>query len=274
MTLHLHTGERTDLLADGLGELLARPLDDPFAKEVVVVPARGVERWLTQRLSHRLGTGGRGGDGVCAGVEFQTPHSLVATLLGRPDDDPWSPDALAWSLLETVDDCLGEPGFETLSRHLGHGDTTDQGDLRRSRRYSVARRLSGLFFSYATQRPTLLTDWREGRDTDGAGAALPEDLRWQAELWRRLLPVVAEVPPDVRLAETLARLRAGGDDLALPPRLSLFGHTRLPVSEVALLEALGELRDVHLWLPQASVPLWDALAVPAAEGPVRRSDDD
>ena len=34
----------------------------------MVVPARGVERWLTQRLSHRLGIGPRGGDGVCAGV--------------------------------------------------------------------------------------------------------------------------------------------------------------------------------------------------------------
>ncbi|HET7431833.1 MAG TPA: exodeoxyribonuclease V subunit gamma, partial [Nocardioides sp.] len=65
MGLHLHRAPRADLLADQLGELLARPLDDPFASEVVVVPARGVERWLAQRLSHRLGTGS-GHDGVCA----------------------------------------------------------------------------------------------------------------------------------------------------------------------------------------------------------------
>ncbi len=58
--------------------------------------------------------------------------------------------------------------------------------------------------------------------------------------------------PDVRHTETLARLRAGGDGLDLPPRLSLFGHTRLPVTEVELLGALGELREVHLWLPQVS----------------------
>ena len=30
---------------------------DPFAQDLVVVPARGVERWLCQRLSHRLGRG-------------------------------------------------------------------------------------------------------------------------------------------------------------------------------------------------------------------------
>ena len=57
MALHLHRAERTDLLADGLGALLADPLPDPFAEELVLVPARGVERWLSQRLSHVLGAG-------------------------------------------------------------------------------------------------------------------------------------------------------------------------------------------------------------------------
>ena len=67
MTLHLHRAARTDQLADQLGELLASPLADPFAPEVVVVPAKGVERWLSQRLSHRLGVAPERGDGVCAG---------------------------------------------------------------------------------------------------------------------------------------------------------------------------------------------------------------
>ena len=67
MGLHIHRAERTDLLADGLGALLSDPLDDPFAEEVVIVPAKGVERWLSQRLSHILGRG-NGQDGVCAGI--------------------------------------------------------------------------------------------------------------------------------------------------------------------------------------------------------------
>ena len=96
MTLQIHRAARTDALADRLGDLLATPLDDPFAEEVVVVPAKGVERWLTQRLSHRLGTGSRGGDGVCAGVRFLNPRSLVSLLLGRERDDPWDPERLVW----------------------------------------------------------------------------------------------------------------------------------------------------------------------------------
>lgn len=273
MSLILHHAPRTDLLADGLAEVLQSPLDDPFAQEVVVVPAKGVERWLTQRLSHRLGTGTRGGDGVCAGVRFLAPHSLVSLLLGREHDDPWSPDRLTWPLLRTIDASLDDPGFETLARHLGHRGTDHGDDLRRARRFAVARRVAGLFSSYAVQRPTLLTDWREGRDTDGAGQPLDDDLLWQAELWRRLLHAVDAPAPDVRHADTLTRLHAGGDGLDLPPRLSLFGHTRIPLTEVALLRALGETRDVHLWLPQPSDALWDALAPAAAEGPVPRRDD-
>ncbi len=270
MTLHLHTAERTDALADGLADLLVTPLPDPFAREVVVVPARGVERWLTQRLSHRLGVGARGGDGVCAGVDFVTPHSLVSMLLDRDAEDPWSPDRLAWPLLTVIDAVMGTSGFEDLTTHLGGGHPDDD---RSARRYAVARRLAGLFSSYAVQRPHLLTEWRERRDHDGAGGDLDDDLRWQAELWRRLLDVVDDAPPDVRHAETVARLREGGADLDLPPRLSLFGHTRLPETEVSLLSALGELRDVHLWLPQASTALWTALTPAAREGQVPRAND-
>ncbi|EUA13356.1 exodeoxyribonuclease V, gamma subunit [Mycobacterium xenopi 4042] len=51
--------------------MLSDPLADPFAEELVLVPARGVERWLSQRLSHVLGRG-RGADGVCAGVAFRS----------------------------------------------------------------------------------------------------------------------------------------------------------------------------------------------------------
>ena len=80
---------------------------DPFAAELVLVPARGVERWLSQRLSHLLGHGEGREDGVCAGVAFRSPASLVAELViggaGTREHDPWSPDALVWPLLGVVD---------------------------------------------------------------------------------------------------------------------------------------------------------------------------
>ncbi len=274
MPLHLHRAPRTDHLADAFGELLSTPLADPFVEEVVVVPARGVERWLTQRLSHRVGVGPRGRDGVCAGIRFLSPHSLVSVLLERQRDDEWDPDRLVWPLLATIDDHLDEPWCATLATHLGRGWEGEEQTLRRSRRYSVARRLAGLYSSYLTQRPRLVTDWREGRDTDGAGGDLDPDLHWQAELWRRLLGRIDAEPPDLRHRRVIEELGSGGVRLAgldLPDRLSLFGHTRLSVTEVELLEALGQVREVHLWLPQPSPALWEAMV--SVGGVVPRAED-
>lgn len=263
MAFHIHRAERTDILADGLGELLATPPADPFAEDLVVVPARGVERWLSQRLSHVLGRGS-GGDGVCAGVAFRSPASLIAEIAGTRDDDPWSPDAITWPLLEVIDANLDEPWCRTLANHLGHFDEGEEQELRQGRRYSVARRLAGLFASYARQRPELTAGWLDG-DTDG----LADDLAWQPELWRRLVATLAIDPPHIRHAKTVAQLESSGADL--PQRLSLFGYTRLAVTDIELIEALAVHHDVHLWLPHPSAALWDALS--EAHGVVPRRAD-
>ncbi|OBH41664.1 exodeoxyribonuclease V subunit gamma [Mycobacterium intracellulare] len=264
MPLHLHRAERTDLLADGLGALLADPPADPFATELVVVPARGVERWLSQRLSHVLGRGGGVSGGVCAGVSFRSPGSLIAEIAGTADDDPWAPDAMAWPLLEAIDHSLDEPWCRTLATHLGHFHTGAEAELRRGRRYEVARRLAGLFASYARQRPQLLIDWLGGDAGD-----LDEDLRWQPELWRALVARVAADPPHIRHAKTLARLSEAPSDL--PARLSLFGHTRLSCTDSELLAALAIHHELHLWLPHPSDRLWRALA--GTRGAIPRRDD-
>jgi exodeoxyribonuclease V gamma subunit len=256
MAFHIHRAERTDVLADGLGELLSTPPADPFAEDLVVVPARGVERWLSQRLSHRLGCGS-GEDGVCAGVAFRSPGSLIAQLSGpiadAREDDPWSPEAITWPLLEVIDSHLDEPWCRTLAAHLGHFDAGGEKELRQGRRYAVARRLAGLFASYARQRPQLLSGWLDGR-TDG----LDDDLAWQPQLWRRLVAAMAIDAPHIRHAKTLVQLQESGCEL--PDRISLFGYTRLATTDIELLEAVAVHHELHLWLPHPSAPLWDALA--------------
>lgn len=251
MALHLHRAERTDLLADGLSGLLSQPPADPFAQELVLVPAKGVERWLSQRLSNRLG--------VCAAVEFRSPRSLIAELTGTADEDPWSADAMAWPLLAVIDENLDQPWCRPVATHLGHFETGDEYELRQGRRYAVARRLAGLFASYARQRPHLLVDW------DG----LPDDLSWQAPLWQALTERIDAEPPHIRHAKTLARLAESPSDL--PERLSLFGHTRLPVTEIELLTAVATHHDLHLWLPHPSDDLWQSLT--ALTGPLPRRED-
>lgn len=275
MTLRLHRAPRADLLVDGLADVLRVPVADPFARELVIVPAKGVERWVSQRLSHVLGAG-PSGDGVCAGVEFRAPRSIVAEVVGSDADDVWSPDALVWPLLEVIDASLGQAWCPALTRHLGHASTRapgDDPDQRAGRRYSVAHRLARLFATYAVQRPTLMADWESGRDTDGDGAPLDPDLVWQAELWRRVVDRVAQPSPVQRHRSVVEALRRDRSVSSLPSRISLFGHTRIPVTEVELLRALGEQREVDLWLPHPSDALWNALVEPTAGGAVRRRDD-
>ena len=263
MALHLHRAERTDLLADGLGALLSDPLEDPFAVELVIVPAKGVERWLSQRLSHILGRG-HGADGVCAGIAFRNPQSLIAEITGTVDDDPWSPDAMVWPLLEAIDESLDEPWCETLAIHLGHFEHDEEKELRQGRRYAVARRLAGLFASYARQRPQLLVDWLDGTTNE-----LDEDLLWQPELWHALVERIDADPPHIRHQKTVARLQESPTDL--PARISLFGHTRLAITDIELLDALATHHDLHLWLPHPSDDLWHKLE--DDHGPIPRRDD-
>src|SRR5690348_2809970 len=92
--------------------------------EIVAVPTRGVERWLTQRLSARLGASPGRADGVCANVEFPFPGRLVngavaaATGIDRRAD-PWLPERSVWPLLDVVESSAAEPWLAALTAHLG-----------------------------------------------------------------------------------------------------------------------------------------------------------
>src|SRR5207247_9629488 len=105
--LQIHRAERADRLVDALAVVVRAPLDDPLQAEVVAVPTRGVERWLTQRLSVVLGASPGRGDGVCANVEFPFPGRLVNGAVAAAagvdrESDPWLPERSVWPLLEVV----------------------------------------------------------------------------------------------------------------------------------------------------------------------------
>jgi len=267
--LHLHRAERADRLVAALADLMTVPLDDPLAPEVVSVPTRGMERWITQRASERLGARDGRRDGVCANVAFPPPRALVGAAVAAAsgvaeDEDPWVPERLVWPLLRVVDAALGEPWLRPLAHHLGADDARDD-PIRRARRLATVRHLAELYDRYAVQRPELLRGWAAGEDADG----------WQAELWRR---VRAELPvPDLasRLPGACARLREEPELAALPARLSLFGLTRLPPVHRDVLAALAHARDVHLFLLHPSPVLWERVAQIAhdRERVVRRAAD-
>ncbi|MEJ7797796.1 MAG: exodeoxyribonuclease V subunit gamma [Solirubrobacteraceae bacterium] len=262
--LQIHRAERADGLVAALGAVMADPLEDPLASEVVAVATRGVERWLTQRLSAGLGmTPGRC-DGVCANVDFPSLHRLVADAVAAasgidPATDRWRPERAAWSLLDVVEECLGEPWLRTLSDHLGAAAGAPD-ETRRARRFTSVRHLADLFDRYALHRPEMLCAWADGQDTDGAERRLPADLMWQAELWRRLRERISHSEPSQRLEDACRRLRSDPALADLPRRVSLFGLTRLPAGHLRVLRALAVSRDVHLFLLHPSPAHWERIA--------------
>ncbi len=260
--LHVHRSERADALVSMLGDLVAEPLDDPMTPEVVSVPTRGIERWLTQRLSARLGASAGGRDGVCANVDFPFPGTLVNSALALaagtdPEADPWLPQRAVWPLMEVVEAQFDEEWLTPLAQHMRNSGTVEG-----SKRFSSIRHVADLFDRYAVHRPDMLRRWAEG-------SSEADEAVWQVELWRRLRDRIGRPSPAERLVEACGRLRDEPELLDLPPRLSLFGLTRLPASYLDVLEALAARRDVHLFLLHPSPALWERLE--GGVGPSSRS---
>ncbi len=248
--LVIHRAERADVLAEALAGLLSEVGSDPFAAELVAVPTRGIERWLTQRLSARLGSRPGVGDGVCANVAFPFPGTLVAGALATasgisPDRDPWAPARLVWPLIEVVEEAIDEAWLAPLGRHLREGP---------EQRYTRLAHVARLFHEYAVRRPTLIEAWARG---ESGGVDERTAAGWQPELWRRLRARIGAPSLAERLAGACSALTIDPGLVELPPRLAIFGLTRLPISHVQVLQALATGREVHLMLLHPSPAMWE-----------------
>jgi exodeoxyribonuclease V gamma subunit len=271
--LQLHRSERADALVEALAGVLAAPLDDPMQPEVVSVPTRGVERWLTQRLSHRLGVSQGREDGVCANVDFPFPGRLVGDALAAAtgvdrDADPWRPERAVWPLVDVLEANLDQTWLSAVKAHL---ESVGGDELRR---FGTARQVADLFDHYAIHRPWMVRSWLAGDDVDAAGVALADHHSWQPKLWRLLRERIGVPGPAELLADACARLAEEPTiaDEFLPERFALFGLTRLPASYLDVLPALASHRDVHLFLLHPSHSLWERLT-PQAGTRLRRADD-
>lgn len=274
--LHVHRSHRADELAAALGDVFADVPADPFTPEVVAVPTRGVERWLTQTLSLRLGARPGRSDGVVANVRFPSPREIVEDAVAvasgvDPDHDPWLRGRVVWPLLEVVDASLEEDWLALLARHLRA--VAPEGEAGPKPRLAAVRHVAALFDRYALHRPEMVRAWAAGDDVDGAGAPLGDDTVWQPALWRALRERVGAASPPERFPGALARVRGEPELLDLPARLAAFNLTRLPAAHLELFSALAEARDVHLCVLHPSPALWDRVAAAGApSSPLRASD--
>ena len=242
--LHVHRSDRADGLIDALRELLADPPADPFARRSSPCPTRGMERWLTQRLSTALG--------ICANVEFPFPRRLIGRR-GR-----------------------GGVGDRARTRTRGCRSGSSGRCWRSSTRLgrAVAARRA---WPSATTRAAL----RGGppprgavRPLRAAPAGAGARLGGGRALAGAAVAAAAATGSPRRTRRRGSRRRARGcaasrTSSTCPSAFSLFGLTRLPAGAAATCCARWpSSRDVHLFLLHPSPALWERIA---ARGRGRRA---
>ncbi|HOU54500.1 MAG TPA: exodeoxyribonuclease V subunit gamma [Myxococcota bacterium] len=252
--IEVHSSNRMERLAEDLARTLARdPPKDPMAPLWVVVPSRGMERFLADHLAMVAG--------ISAQVRHAFPARIVRALLRSaledsafdPDldvADPWDPDSLTWTILEEFPALRRVPEFQDLARYL-EGMEALGTEVRREE-YRLARMAANLLDEVAAYRPQWARSWSRDEPLRVPGSPDPVDeagarARWQRVLWqameRRLGP-----HPLARLPEGCRRLEDPRPIVGLPNRLSLFGISALPPAFLDVFFALGCRDDITVRL--------------------------
>ena len=248
--LRLHYSNREEALESRfIVQLRERPACI-FAADQVIVPSAAVRRSLTLALAEH--------DGICANVRFEfLAHwlwSQVRRLVPAPAaEPPYAARTLTWRIFAAFGDRSFLAPHPRLVRYLGHADEV--------MRYQLASRSATLFEQYVTYRPDWLAAWRSGRTIrlDRADAAAQADERWQAALWRRLDADLGGAGADAATAFVEA-LRSGGAAAAaragIVGPVHVFALPTMPPLHLGLLDALGQVIDVHVYVLNPCREYW------------------
>ncbi len=257
--LTVHRSETARGLVGGLAEVLADHPSDPLTGELIVVPTRGIERWLTQELS-LISVGGRPAPGITANIDFRFPGSFfsyLATTVDDSDIDRWARRSLMWDVLAVLDDHLDGPLFLPVRAFVSSESPP-------ANRMVAAERIAGLFARYDHEYPAMLRAWSAGADTGPAGDELSEVHRWQPILWRAVRASIGVPCLGERIDDIAKALANDPGILDLPDRVSLYGFTAVSEGDLKLLIALAQSRDTHLFVLHPSDRAWVS---PAPDGP-------
>ncbi len=258
--LFIHTSNKLEELARVMAVFLTDKKSigvlDP---EVVVVPSRGLERWLKLYLARS--------NGISANLEFPFPHTfledtVLADLRRQIDPEvkvnPFAQEFMAWKIFFALapgsDRSFGS--FPELDNYL-----VETGD--ELSRYHLSLALADLFDRYLLARPELIRAWEMGENPLIQFASS----KWQKDLWLALGRGQAKVH-FAALHELLnqmiypeffpetAPFSLEELNFALPARLFLFGFAALPFTYFDLFKGLSRLTEVHLFHCNPCAEYW------------------
>jgi exodeoxyribonuclease V gamma subunit len=238
----VYASNRMEKLLEALAGVLATPLPDPLAPEVIVVQSQGMQRWLSWRLSGMLG--------VFANARFPFPNALVAeyfdAVVGKPEAaDRFTKERMAWRILHLLPGLFESAPFAPLRGYLG-------GETLGLKGFQLATRIADAFDQYTLYRPDMVLDWDQGAD--------PED--WQAILWRAL-GVGGEHAHRAAIRRAfLERMRKGPVAVRFPSRISIFGIPSMPRFHFDVFRAIAPCSEIRLFFLNPSREFWGDIVSP------------
>jgi exodeoxyribonuclease V gamma subunit len=253
--LILHGNQMEQLRAAVFQWLRNHPLG-ALESEIFLVQSNGVAEWLKIALAEEIG--------ICAASRVALPARFLwdayRGMLGRdrvPPISAFDKGPLTWRLMRLLPTLLADPVFAPLRHFLSDGEA--------ERRLQLAERLADLFDQYQVYRADWLDDWAAGRDqlrsARGDVTPLPEDQRWQGQLWRAVIDDVEPHERDLGRAtvhtEFVRASAAGEEPLGrLPRRVVIFGVSALPFQTLQALASIARYTQVLLAVPNPCQYYW------------------
>ncbi|MYM34696.1 exodeoxyribonuclease V subunit gamma [Duganella sp. FT94W] len=254
--LILHGNQMEQLRATVFQWLRNHPLG-ALESEIFLVQSNGVAEWLKIALAEEVG--------ICAASRVELPARFLWVrayrgLLGServPRNAPFDKVPLTWRLMRLLPTLLADPVFAPLRHFLADGEA--------ERRLQLAERLADLFDQYQVYRADWLEDWAAGSDqlrsARGDTTPLPDDQRWQGQLWRAVIADVEEHQRGLGRATVhteFVRACAAGQEPkdSLPRRVVIFGVSALPFQTLQALAAIAGYTQVLLAVPNPCQYYW------------------
>ncbi|OQX18575.1 MAG: exodeoxyribonuclease V subunit gamma [Desulfobacteraceae bacterium IS3] len=233
----LFTGNRLEILAERLAELLQMPLPSPLLQEIIVVQSQGMKRWVSMELARRLG--------VCANIRFPFPNDFIYDMFQKvipevPETSPYNPKIMTWKIMKCLPECLKNSEFELLGKYL-------KGNEENLKRFQLSERIANLYDQYLTFRPEMILNWEKGKENDN----------WQAILWCKLVKE-SETRHRAALAASFheKNFSLPTSHFSLPSRVSVFGISALPSFHIQMFADISAFSEVNLFLMNPCEAYW------------------
>ena len=172
--IQLFSGNRLEVLAEKLSEVLSVPLADPFTPEVIVVQSSGMEHWLSMQLARF--------HGICSNMRFPFPSAMIRHLFSllqarELEGSLFAEATMGFRIMGLLPGLSKTAGFEALQSYL-------QTDPKGVRLFQLSMKLAEMFDNYVMFRHEMIHAWEEGRPV------MPEEYAdtetWQMALWKEL----------------------------------------------------------------------------------------